>query len=176
MLAGQRFGLLTVAEGFGVDPARGALWLCRCDCGNELIRSTGELRRVKRAACRQCHLAHHAARCTKHGDTLTKAGPRSPLYKVWQSMRDRCENPDHRFSRYYGAKGVKVCPEWMEYAEFRDWAIANGYSHDPSLSRGDQLSLDRIDPAGDYAPQNCRWIPVRENSRRAQVKEQKSVH
>ena len=29
--------------------------------------------------------------------------------------------------------------------------------------KGDQLSIDRKDPARNYSPCNCRWIPQREN-------------
>ena len=47
------------------------------------------------------------------------------------------------------------------------WAIKNGYSYDPGISRSQRLSLDRVDSNGDYSPQNCRWLPLEENVRRA---------
>lgn len=49
------------------------------------------------------------------------------------------------------------------------WALKNGYRYNPNLIKGEQLSIDRIDPSKDYCPENCRWIPHRENCRRVKV-------
>lgn len=76
-------------------------------------------------------------------------------------MKQRCENPsDHAF-RYYGAKGIRVCEEWQTYAEFKEWAAANGYQ--------EHLSIDRLNADLGYAPDNCEWVTRSENSRRANV-------
>ena len=76
------------------------------------------------------------------------------LYRIWDAMRTRCTNPNHNSYKYYGAKGVKICDEWKDYAAFRAWAIANGY--------GKGLSIDRLDSDGDYCPENCRWATPRQ--------------
>jgi hypothetical protein len=49
---------------------------------------------------------------------------------------------------------------WTSWAEFRAWALANGYSKA-------RCSLDRINPDFGYAPSNCRWVTVSQNSRYA---------
>ena len=81
------------------------------------------------------------------------------LHNIWLSMRQRCEKP--RCSGYwkYGAKGIRVCEEWSSFEVFRDWAFENGYS--------DNLTIDRIDPKGNYEPSNCRWVTqkVQQNNR-----------
>jgi hypothetical protein len=41
-LTGQRFGIRTIIERAGGDKGGSALWLSRCDCGNE-TRATVEL-------------------------------------------------------------------------------------------------------------------------------------
>lgn len=74
----------------------------------------------------------------------------TPLYKVWATMKQRCSNPKVRGYRWYGAKGVRVCPEWESFEPFHDWAISHGYQP--------ELTLDRIDPNGDYEPANGRWV------------------
>lgn len=62
-------------------------------------------------------------------------------------MRQRCNNPKASGYRYYGARGVKVCPEWDSYEAF---VAAMG-------ERPIGLTLDRIDPFGNYEASNCRW-------------------
>ena len=74
-------------------------------------------------------------------------------------MKRRCYNPNCTQYKYYGGKGVKVCVEWLEYEEFKAWAIANGYA--------DNLTIDRIDSNGNYEPENCQWITMSENIARA---------
>ena len=72
------------------------------------------------------------------------------LHNIWLSMRARCNRPNSSGWEKYGAKGVRVCDEWNNSFEpFRDWAFQNGYA--------DNLTLDRIDPHGNYEPDNCRW-------------------
>ena len=83
---------------------------------------------------------------------------RSPirLYRIWKSMRERCNNPCYSTYYRYGGRGIGICSEWNDFASFRDWALVNGYS--------DELSIDRINNDEDYSPQNCRWATDREQS------------
>ena len=43
-LVGQRFGRLTVIKEYGKDKHGKVLWLCKCDCGNEVITRSDKLR------------------------------------------------------------------------------------------------------------------------------------
>lgn len=72
-------------------------------------------------------------------------------------MLQRCDNSKLANYRNYGGKGVKVCDEWRDFMQFRKWAMAAGYA--------DDLTIDRIDSAGNYEPANCRWLPRSENAR-----------
>lgn len=77
------------------------------------------------------------------------------LHNIWITMRARCNKPNNTGWEKYGAKGIRVCDEWNNSFEpFRDWALQNGYS--------DKLTLDRIDPYGNYEPSNCRWATQKE--------------
>ena len=77
------------------------------------------------------------------------------LYKCWHGMKRRCQNP--KFSKYknYGARGVKVCEEWLSFDNFVNWALNNGYH--PSLV------ISRNGDKGDYTPDNCCFKTFSEN-------------
>lgn len=73
-------------------------------------------------------------------------------------MKDRCYNSAAKNYKYYGGEGITVCDEWRDsYEAFRDWALAAGYESG--------LSLDRIDPRGNYCPDNCRWVSLEAQQR-----------
>ncbi len=73
---------------------------------------------------------------------------RARVYRVWAAMRDRCRNPNHPRFAAYGGRGLTVCPEWNDFAKFREWMLEQGY--------GPGLQLDRIDNDDGYYPANCR--------------------
>ena len=81
------------------------------------------------------------------------------LHNIWSCMRQRCNNPKNPAAAWYHDKGVRLCQEWEHsFAAFAEWALENGYDND--------LTIDRLDPDGNYCPENCRWISRSENSRR----------
>ena len=90
--------------------------------------------------------------------TYYNGKPKSSLrvYKIWQGMKRRCYNQHDKHYYLYGGNGIKVCDEWLDPDVFIQWALSNGYS--------DDLEIDRLDPAKDYCPDNCRWITRTENA------------
>lgn len=89
------------------------------------------------------------------------SGPKGPgsdwyrLSQIWRSMKDRCENPTDKDYPHYGARGIRICPEWHDFETFYRWAMSRGYR--------DGLTIDRVNNKAGYRPNNCRWV-----SRKAQ--------
>lgn len=80
-----------------------------------------------------------------------------PLYKIWQSMKDRCYNENDKGYKNYGDRGITVCVEWKNNPRvFIEWAL-------PLWKKG--LLIDRIDNDGNYCPENCQFITHAESNR-----------
>lgn len=153
---GNRYGKLTVIKFDHLNKSRNAYWLCACDCGLTTVVCGAYLHNGHTTSCG----------CTKREFFQTKHGhsDKERLYGVWEQMRSRCNNPNNPRYSTYGANGISVCEEWNDYEAFRRWSFANGYEDRAGLPRREHLSIDRIDPAKGYSPENCRWITVSENS------------
>jgi hypothetical protein len=91
----------------------------------------------------------------RHGEAWPH---RSAEYVVWQRMIDRCRNPRSINFPRYGGRGIDICAHW------RDSYVA--FLADMGR-RPEGCELDRIDPDGNYEPENCRWLPRSENRSRA---------
>ena len=142
-LVGTRVNHLVVMSREGSDKNHNSLWRCRCDCGKEILVRGFTLRSGDIFSC-----GCESKRSTTHGESRTK------LYHVWQGMKSRCNNPNYHQYYLYGGRGISVCDEWMDYINFKEWAINNGYK--PGLT------IDRIDTDGNYCPENCRWVTQKE--------------
>jgi len=143
---GDVFGRLTVCAA-GRKPERNRSYaVCYCECGaGPLAVRFDALRRGVTVSC-GCYQAEVS---TSHG--LSK----SVHYKRWLNMIDRCDNPECVAYPDYGARGIKVCPEWYDIARFID-DLPSGYR--------DGLEMDRIDNDGNYEPGNVRWATSAANA------------
>lgn len=149
-LVGEKYGRLTVLSKHGKNKRGEISWLCRCDCGTVKPIIAGHLRKGNTKSCG----CYHRDAVTSHGMT------KMPTFRSWESMKQRCLNPNNRAYSEYGGRGIKVHSQWID-------------SFDTFLSdMGDRpkgTSLDRIDVNGDYTPSNCRWATRSEQQRNKRV-------
>ena len=150
-LIDQRFGKIVVVERLPMNAHHEAEWKCMCDCGNEHISTSYNLTHGATTKCKKCKIELIAQKNTTHGQQPRK------MFNAYVNMKTRCYNPNYHLYKNYGGKGIKICDEWLGkngFINFREWSFKNGYK--------DELSIDRINNNGNYEPNNCRWVTMRE--------------
>lgn len=77
------------------------------------------------------------------------------IFEIYRHMKTRCYSPSNYHYKWYGARGIKICDEWLtDFMSFYKWSMEHGYAND--------LKIDRIDNNGNYEPSNCRWTTHKE--------------
>jgi hypothetical protein len=147
-LTDKVFGKLTVVEEAGRNKFKKILWKCQCECGNTTIVASGSLVTGNTTSCG----------CT--GGNYKHGGANKGSYNTWRAMIRRCTNPNDKDYIRYGALGVKVCAQWMQYENF----VA-----DMGEPVGDE-TLDRINTYGNYELINCRWAGVTTQNRNIRLR------
>ena len=133
---------------------RWALFYCEY-CNQEVEKRYSDGVKCKSCGCARSHVTHGCA----HTDRVTK------LYSVWVGMKQRCRNINDQDYKYYGARGIRICEEWLKsFVPFKKWALTHGYK--------DNLQIDRRNNDKGYGSSNCRWVMHKinmQNSRNAKL-------
>ncbi len=160
---GDRFGRLTVLceiERKVIPSGKGVRVLrCECDCGEVRDVLLTNLRQGRTLSC-GCWNREAPRDIDRLREANTIHGMHAhPLYETHKAMMARCYSATAVSYRYYGARGVTVCPEWHEVRAFVAWIEANiGPRPEAVMESGHPaFTLDRIDASGNYEPGNVRW-------------------
>jgi len=117
--------------------------VCSCDNCESFFNRRSDYRSF--SLCIKCSNLSGGKKRSTHGEN----NKNSKLHAVWNNMLNRCRNPNNKRYKHYGARGISICSEWLDYQCFRDWCLLNGWN--------ENLTIDRIDCSKNYSPNNCRF-------------------
>ena len=149
-IAGQRFGRLVVLSSKGTNNFRKALWLCRCDCGGELVVVAGHLRSGNTKSCGCLQVASVVRKNFRHGmsersdDTLLRK-----TYESYKNMVTRCTDPTNKDYHNYGGRGITVCERWLD--------SPLNFLEDMGVKPHVKLTIERTNVNLGYYRENCCW-------------------
>lgn len=144
-IIGQNYGRLKVLKIFKIQKGNVVL-KCKCECGN-----------IKNVTYNHLVTNHtKSCGCLSHGE-ISKHGMSKTLeYKTWDSIYQRCYNPNNISYKNYGGRGINISSEWRNSFEnfYKDMG-----------KRPENLTIERVNNNLGYSKENCIWASRTTQSR-----------
>ena len=124
-------------------------WLCKCSCGTTKIVRQSDLRNGSSKSCGLCNTISGA----------TKEYQKE--HYAWCDMKARCNNPNHKRYKDYGARNITVCDQWQNsFKQFlKDVGLAPSKNH----------LLDRTNNNLGYIPSNVKWVDYSQSNHNRRI-------
>lgn len=146
-LTNKKFGLLKVISRSENGADKKPFWLCKCACGNTKSIRGACLVNGDTQSC-GCISKQNRKRFALQR-TITHECSKTRIYSIWKNMRQRCFNKKCTHYKYYGGRGITMCPQWLTFENF-----LSDMGHPPSKDH----TIERIDVHKGYNKENCKWI------------------
>lgn len=151
-MIGKKYGRLTILDVYHVKKGKYNRLFCRvqCDCENKTIKEINKSSIINgyTQSC-GCYGIERAIEVNYiHGHGNSRNSKRTPTYRCWSAMLQRCNNPNNKDYHHYGGRGITVDKSWNEFINF-----LNDMGERPSAKH----SIDRIDVNKGYSKDNCKW-------------------
>lgn len=165
---GKKFDkILAISEIYKIDNV--PYFDGQCDCGSvkkyRLYLFTNN--KYKSKMCGDCNKNRTSVMNKKHG-LVRKDNPHWYLYQLWASIKGRCLRKSCKDYPYYGARGIKIHDEWIDFPEKFVNYILESIGERPN----NLFSIDRMDNNKGYVPGNLSWSSKKNQTknRRKQIK------
>ena len=174
-LTGHKYDKLTVIKQAGFNSAGNSLWLCRCDCGNEVIKSNNYLHRKNKfiKSCNSCNddlvgKVFHSLTVVKYAynknnkkywECLCECGGTvcTPTNSLTSGKRQHCDSFVHKIKDISGQRFGKLFVESFSH-------VGNGGAYfncvcdcgTRKVVHGSSLTAGRINSCG--CSQHTDWV------------------